>query len=251
MSGEGPQTSGYAIAAVERALALIETMARLGPASLAQIAAATGTTKTATFRLLRTLEAHGYAVQFGARGQWRLAAGWSAIGRAAEQQGATITAAQPAMAALASATGETVYLRGRDGGESEVLAIERVAGRSARTHATLGERRGLHAGPGLMLLAHAPPRLATVVSGDRGVELARIRDRGWLVNSEATPGGAVWLTVPVADRIGGVVLALSVAGPASRMAPPRPTELLTGLLGAANGITTALGGLASPTDGDG
>ncbi len=241
MSGEGRQTSGYAIAAVERALALIETMARLGPASLAQIAAATGSTKTVTFRLLRTLEAHGYAVQFGARGHWRLAAGWSAIGRAVEQQGATISAAQPAMAALAAATGETVYLRGRDGGESEVLAVERPAGRSTRTHAALSERRGLHAGPGLLLLAHAPARLAAAVSGDRSVELARIRERGWLVNSDTTPGGAVWLTVPVVDRIGGVVLALSVAGPASRMAPPRPTELLTGLLEAATAITRALG----------
>ncbi len=244
MSGEGPKSGSYAIAAVERALALIETMARLGPASLAQIAAATGSTKTVAFRLLRTLEAHGYAVQVGTRGQWRLAAGWSAIGRAAELQGAAITAARPAMAALATAAGETVYLRGRDGGESEVLAIERVAGRSARTHAALGERRGLHAGPGLLLLAHAPARLAAAVSGDRGVELARIRDRGWLVNSDTTPGGAVWLTVPVADRIGGIVLALSVAGPASRMVPPRPTELLTGLLDAAQAITTALGGAA-------
>ncbi len=238
MSGEEPPASSYAIAAVERALTLIETMARLGPASLAQLAQATGSTKTVIFRLLRTLEAHGYAIQFGARGQWRLAAGWSAIGRAVEQQGASIAAAQPAMAALAAALAETVYLRGRDGGESEVIAIERAPGR-ARTHAALGERRGLHAGPGLLLLAHAPPRLAAAVSGERSAELARIRDRGWLVNTDLAPGGAVWLTVPVADRIGGVTLALSVAGPASRMTPPRPTELLAGLMDAARAITAA------------
>lgn len=228
----------YGIAAVERALEMIETMARLGPAPLAQIASAMGSTKTAAFRLLRTLEARGYAVQTGSRGLWRLSAAWSAIGAAVEAQGATVLAAQPHMAALAAATLETTYLRLRDGSESEVVAIERPRP-PGRGYATLGERRGLHAGPGLLLLAYAPTR--RTITGDRAAELARIRERGWLVNTDKAVGDAVWLTVPVADRLGAISLALSVAAAASRMAPPRPAELLTHMLAAARDIMGALG----------
>ena len=228
--GAGPPHR-YGIDAVERALELVDTMARLGPATLAQIANAMGSTKTAAFRLLRTLEAKGYAVQTGSRGLWRLSAAWSAVGRAVDSQGAVLVAAQPHMAALTASLRETTYLRLRDGSESEVIAIERPRP-PGRTYANLGERRGLHAGPGLLLLAHAPGRL-TASLGDRIAELARIRERGWLVNTDTAVGDAVWLTVPVADRLGAIALALSVASPASRMAPPRPAELLTSMVAAA------------------
>src|SRR6202453_1673615 len=49
----------YNIAAVDRTLDLLEALSRLGPASLAAIAENAGCTRTAAFRLLRTLQGRG------------------------------------------------------------------------------------------------------------------------------------------------------------------------------------------------
>ncbi|WP_158322864.1 helix-turn-helix domain-containing protein, partial [Acidisphaera rubrifaciens] len=69
----------YNIAAVDRALDLLEALARIGPASLAAVAEEAGCTRTAGFRLLRTLQARGFAIQDRARGLWRLGARWSML----------------------------------------------------------------------------------------------------------------------------------------------------------------------------
>src|SRR5208282_5519199 len=62
----------YNIAAVDRALDLLEALARIGPATLAALAEDAGMTRTAGFRLLRTMQARGFAIQDRARGLWRL-----------------------------------------------------------------------------------------------------------------------------------------------------------------------------------
>src|SRR5580692_10392744 len=64
----------YNIAAVDRTLDLLEALSRLGPASLAALAESAGCTRTAAFRLLRTLQGRGFTIQDEARGLWRLGA---------------------------------------------------------------------------------------------------------------------------------------------------------------------------------
>src|ERR1700744_5067256 len=113
----------YNIAAVDRTLDLLEPLSRLGPASLAALAESAGCTRTAAFRLLRTLQGRGFTIQDEARGLWRLGARWGALGRAASEQGALAATAMPILAALGKATGENVYLRVRDGMESDTVAI--------------------------------------------------------------------------------------------------------------------------------
>src|SRR5947209_8357342 len=113
----------YNIAAVDRTLDLLEALSRLGPASLAALAESAGCTRTAAFRLLRTLQARGFTIQDEARGLWRLGARWNALSRAASEQGALAATAMPFLASLGKATGENVYLRVRDGMESETVAI--------------------------------------------------------------------------------------------------------------------------------
>ena len=58
----------YSIAAVGRALDLLEALSRIGPAPLAALASQARCTRTAGFRLLRTLEARGFAIQEWALG---------------------------------------------------------------------------------------------------------------------------------------------------------------------------------------
>ena len=98
----------YSIAAVDRTLDLLESLSRIGPASLAALAEDAGCTRTAAFRLLRTLQGRGFTIQDEARGLWRLGARWNALSRAASEQGALAATAMPFLAALGKATGENV-----------------------------------------------------------------------------------------------------------------------------------------------
>lgn len=248
-------TRDYSIAAVGRALDLLEALSRIGPAPLATLASAARCTRTAGFRLLRTLEARGFAIQDEARGMWRLGARWSVLGRAAAEQGALAATAMPILTALGKASGENAYLRVRDGLESETVAIFQ-ADPGLRLYSEVGKRQPLHAGSGRLLLAHAPEAVQTQVLAQRlprftpatrtdsawiAADLQRIRTRGYLVTSDEVVPGAVSIAAPVRDAAGQVVAVLFVSAPSIRMRPPRPRSLLPQVQDAAARLSTALG----------
>ncbi len=266
-SGNGSSESttparDYSIAAVGRALDLLEALARIGPAPLAALAERARCTRTAGFRLLRTLEARGFAIQDEARGMWRLGARWGVLGRAAAEQGALEATAMPFLAALGKTCGENVYLRTRDGLESETIAIYQ-ADPGLRLYSEVGKRQPLHAGSGRMLLAHAPEAVQTQVLAQRlprftpatrtdaawiAADLQRIRTRGYLLTADEVVAGAATVAAPVRDASGLVVAVLSVSAPTMRMRPPRPRALLPMVLDAATRLSRALGSpVSDPT----
>lgn len=252
--GEGPARD-YSIAAVDRALDLLEALARTGPAPLATLADEAGCTRTAGFRLLRTLQARGFAIQDEARGLWRLGARWSVLGRAAAEQGALAATAMPFLASLGKASNENVYLRIRDGMESETVAIYQTD-TSLRIYTEVGKRLSLHAGSSRLLLAYAPEAVQTQVLAQRlprftpatrtdptwiAADLHRIRTRGYLVTADEVVAGAVSVAAPVRDASGQVIAALSVSAPSMRMRPPRPRALVTIVSDIADQLSRALG----------
>ncbi|MBN8929128.1 MAG: hypothetical protein BGO51_08415 [Rhodospirillales bacterium 69-11] len=248
----------YNIAAVGRALDLLEALARVGPAPLASLADAAGCTRTAGFRLLRTLQARGFAIQDEARGVWRLGARWSVLGRAAAEQGALAATAMPFLVELGKATGENVYLRVRDGMQSETVAIYQTDP-ALRLYTEVGKRGPLHAGSSRLLLAHAPEAVQTQVLAQRlprftpatrtdpawiAADLHRIRTRGYLITSDEVIPGSVSIAAPVRDTSGQVVATLFVGAPSMRMRPPRPRALVTQVLDVANRLSQTLGAAA-------
>ena len=254
-------TRDYSIAAVDRALDLLEALARIGPAPLAMLATSAGCTRTAGFRLLRTLQARGFAIQDEARGLWRLGARWSVLGRAAAEQGALAATAMPFLVDLGKASNENVYLRIRDGMESETIAIYQTDP-SLRVYTEVGKRLPLHAGSSRLLLAHAPESVQTQILAQKlprftpatrtdsawiAADLQRIRTRGYLITADEIVAGAVSVATPVRDATGQVVAALSVSAPSMRMRPPRPRALVAIVTDAAAKLSQALG--ASSQDG--
>jgi DNA-binding IclR family transcriptional regulator len=250
----------YSIAAVDRALDLLEALARVGPAPLASLADAAGCTRTAGFRLLRTLQTRGFTIQDEARGVWRLGARWSALGRAAQSQGALAATATPHLAELAKLAGENTYLRVRDGQQSEMIALFQ-ADPMLRVYAEIGKRLPLHAGPSRLLLAYAPEAVQTQVLAQRlprftpatrtdpawiAADLQRIRARGYLVTSDEVAPGAVSVAAPVRDASGQVVAVLFMTAASLRMRPPRPRSLVPLTLDAAMKLSRALGGPIEP-----
>jgi len=252
------QARDYSIAAVDRALDLLEALARVGPAPLAVLAETAGCTRTAGFRLLRTLQARGFAIQDDARGLWRLGARWGVLGRAAAEQGALAATAMPILANLGKATGENTYLRIRDGMESETVAIFQTDP-ALRLYTEVGKRGPLHAGSSRLLLAHAPEAVQTQVLAQRlprftpatrtdaawiAADLQRIRTRGYLITADEVVAGAVGVAAPVRDASGQVVAILHLSAPSMRMRPPRPRALVPAVIEAAVKLSQALG--ASP-----
>ncbi len=120
----GTPARDYSIAAVGRALDLLEALSRIGPAPLAALA--------------KPGPMHSYSGVSACCARWRHAASPSrmrragcggsepagaSLGRAAVEQGALAATAMPVLAALGKTCGENVYLRVRDGLESETIAI--------------------------------------------------------------------------------------------------------------------------------
>ena len=169
---------------------------------------------------------------------WRLGARWGVLGRAAVEQGALEATAMPFLAALGKTCGENVYLRVRDGLESETIAIYQ-ADPGLRMYSEVGKRQPLHAGSSRMLLAHAPEAVQTQVLAQRlprftpatrtdaawiAADLQRIRTRGYLLTTDEVVAGAATVACPVRDASGQVVAVLSVSAPTMRMRPPRPAR---------------------------
>ena len=260
-SPEGDAGRPYNIAAVDRALDLLEALARIGPASLAAVAEEAGCTRTAGFRLLRTLQARGFAIQDRARGLWRLGARWAMLSRAADVQGALAATAGPVLAALAESTAENAYFIVRAGLEGEVVALHR-ADPNLRLYFEPARGFALHAGPGRLLLAYAPEtvqaqvlsrKLARFTPATRvepawiAADMQRIRGRDWLITSEEMFLGSMSVSAPVRDGSGEVIGAVMVASPALRMRPPRPRALVPQVQQAAIDLSAALG---APGGGD-
>ena len=252
---------------INRALDLLETLARTGPMPLPALAEAAGFGKTAAADLLTTLQTRHFVIQDEANGVWRLGARWSVMGQAASGQGALAAAAMPFLVALGAAAGENVYLRVRQGMEVATIAVHQTDP-ALRVYTDVGTKMPLHAGTGRLLLAHAPESVQTQVLTQRlqrftpstridpkwiAADLHRIRQRGFLITDSEVIPGTVTVCAPVRDASGQVIAALLIGAPSLRMRPPRPRALMPAVVDAAQKLSHALGAVsarpASPVNG--
>ena len=244
--------------AVNRALSLLETLARTGPVPLAVLADAAGCGKTAALQLLTTMQGRNFVIQNESHSLWQLGARWAVLGSAASEQGALAATAMPFLAALGNATGENVYLRVREGMECETVAIYQTDP-GLRVYTEVGKKMPLHAGSGRLLLAHAPEAVQTQVLAQRlqrytpstridpswiAADLHRIRQRGFLITDSEVVAGTVSVCAAVRDASGQVVAAILIGAPSLRMRPPRPRALMPAVVEAARKLSHALGSIS-------
>ena len=249
--------SRYTVAVVDRALRLLQAVARHPGQRMTGIAIETGTTNARTFRLLATLEQAGF-VRTNGEGQYRLGVQALVLREFARQQLDLPAIAQPHLEMLAERTGETVLVRVIDGLAS--VCVAKVDSRHEfRVHPDFGVRRPLHVGSGKLLLAFAESALVerviaaglqrftpntTVTPSGLRAQLARIREQGYGISRGERIAGAFAIGVPIRDERGAVVASLSIAGPAVRLSDKIDTHL--GMLHkAAQKISEGLGGAAA------
>src|SRR5215218_8640217 len=132
------------VQSVDRAITILELLAREGESSVTEIAGGLGVHKSTAFRLLATLETHRLVEQINDRGRYRLGVGNLRLAGATTARLDVVSEARPVTRQLAGDTGETVNLTVRS--EESALYLDQVAGSSAlQSHNWVGQRIPLHA----------------------------------------------------------------------------------------------------------
>src|SRR5687768_17793967 len=142
--GPAPAITGQGVQSVDRALGILEVLARVGEAGVTEIAAELGVHKSTAFRLVATLEAHRLVEQTVDRGRYRLGMGILRLAGATTARLDLVQEARPIARQLAADTGETVNIAVL--AESSALYLDQVAGSSAlQPHNWVGQHIPLHA----------------------------------------------------------------------------------------------------------
>jgi len=250
--GAGPVQS------VDRAVAILEILARDGEAGVTEVARELDVHKSTASRLLAALDRRELVAQDTARGKFRLGVGLVRLAGAVSQKLDLVQESRPVCRALAQEVGETVnlaILSGRD-----ALYLDQVAGPAALSpHNWAGQRIPLHAtSDGKVLLAYlpeaeltaclAPPlarftdRTITAVA-ELGDLLAEVRRRGFATAVEELEAGLTAIAAPVRNAEGNVIASISASGPSFRIPADRIPVLAVAVRRAAAEVSRRLGWL--------
>jgi DNA-binding IclR family transcriptional regulator len=245
-----------AVQSVDRALLVLEILAKAGQAGVTQIAAELDVHKSTASRLIAVLESRGYVEQVSGRGKYRLGFAIARLARAASGHLDLSRLSQDVCDGLTDALGETTNVAILD--QDRIVNVVEAIGPGEITLRTwVGQNCPAHAtSSGKVLLAGLDPadvgaRLAdplpsftpnTVVRlADLMAELATVRERGWAVVTEELEVGLNAVAAPVRDADGQVVAALSVSGPAYRLGEDRLDEVAKQTTAAAEAVSRRLG----------
>jgi DNA-binding IclR family transcriptional regulator len=244
------------VQSVDRAVAILEILARDGEAGVTEVARELGVHKSTASRLLAALDRRELVAQDTSRGKFRLGVGLLRLAGAAGRGLDLVQESRPVCRALTQEVGETVnlaILSGRD-----ALYLDQVAGPAALSpHNWAGQRIPLHAtSDGKVLLAYLPetelaeclaPPLARFTSrtvtaaADFGRLLAEVRRQGYATAVEELEAGLTAVAAPVRNAEGTVVASISASGPSFRIPPDRIPALAGAVRRAAAEVSRRLG----------
>jgi IclR family acetate operon transcriptional repressor len=244
------------VQSVDRAVSILELIARRGEAGVTEIAAELKVHKSTAFRLAAALELRGLLDQAGERGKYRLGLGLVRLASAATVRLDLSQQSRLVCERLAAEVSETINLAILDG--DAAVNIDQVLGPSAvTTHNWVGQRTPLHAtSSGKVMLAHLPeaalgerlgtgltrftPRTFTDPVRLRE-QLHSVRADGFAYCVEELETGLNAVAAPVYAHDGQMIAAISASGPSYRMTERRILEVAAAVRAAADAVSTRLG----------
>lgn len=250
-------TPGRPVAAVERALLVLEILADASePLGVNDIARRLEVSPSSASRLLGTLAGHGLVEKVEATGRYRLGVRLLQLGTHVLQRLDVRTVARPILDEVEAATGETATLSLPAAGEG--VTVDHVPSRrSVRSAALVGRPSIAHAtAVGKVVLAFGrgnerelptdltafTPRTIT----DPAVlaaAVAEVRERGWGEADEEREEDLAAIAVPVFDHTGSLVAILGAQGPSDRFDADARRAALPALQTAARELGRLLGAL--------
>lgn len=247
--------NGDVVQSVDRALSILEVLARVGDAGVTDIGVELGVHKSTAFRLLNTLEEHGLVEQSAERGKYCLGMGIIRLAGATTARLDLVQEARPICRQLAVDTGETINLAVLS--EGSALYVDQVAGSSAlQSHNWVGQHIPLHAtSNGKVLLSGLDEETQDAVLGTLASytestitkkarlrsELVQVRERGYAVAVDELEVGLAAVAAPIHNAHGDVIASMSVSGSTFRLPAERLSEVIAQVVEAAHEVSYRLG----------
>ncbi|MCO1659643.1 IclR family transcriptional regulator [Pseudonocardia humida] len=253
-SGPGSRDGG--VQSVDRAISVLEILARRGEVGVSDVAAEIDVHKSTAFRLLGALEGRGLVEQTGERGKYRLGFGLIPLAGAVSDRLDITRQGREVCRRLADEFGETINLAILQ--EHYAVNVDQALGPSTvATRNWVGRLTPLHCtSSGKVLLANlAPAHRAKVLTAsgtapvtphtlsaeDLERDLEQVRLRGYAIACEEYELGLNAAAAPVLDGSGRVVAALSLSGPSYRLGPELLLERIDALVAGAGEISRRMG----------
>lgn len=225
---------------LDKALSLLPLVARAGTCSLTQVAGELALPLSTIHRLAQDLTRHGYLIRLG-RGRYRLGPALLSLSAGLRLEDMLVDVARPLVQDLARDCRACVHLGSFDG-DMVTYLLKRGFGREKIFSAEGMQLEAYCSGIGKVLLAYLPEAdRARYLAGGPFValtprtitdparldeELTRIRTQGWALDDEEILTGLRCAAVPVRDRTGTVIAALSVSARLTAMPMQRVADLL-------------------------
>ena len=232
MSNSSGADSPVLVQSVDRAVTVLEILARQGEAGVTEIAVELGVHKSTASRLVGALEQRGLVDQLGERGRYRLGVGMIRLAGAAAARADLPRAAGQVCVRLADELGETVNVAVLHDGQA--VNISQALGAAAvSSYNWVGRRTAAHAtSSGKVLLAFAPAAVRqAVLAGPLTAftahtltepdtlerALSEVERVGWGATTEELEIGLHAVAAPIRGADDRVVAAISASGPTYRL----------------------------------
>jgi DNA-binding IclR family transcriptional regulator len=239
------------VQSVDRAVTVLEILAREGEAGVTDLAAELGVHKSTAFRLVAALENRGLVAQNADRGKYRLGVGILRLAGATTKRLDLVQESRAVCEELAREVGETINIAVLADGAA--FYLDQVAGPSAlQTRNWVGQRLAPHAtSNGKVLLAYrdgvpagALERFTEHTIVDRRklrAELDKVRERGYASTVDELEIGLTAIAAPVRNLEGDVIAAVSASGPGFRLTRKRIPQVAAAVRRCADEISRRLG----------
>lgn len=249
--------SSGGVQSVDRAITILEILARRGEAGVSEVALELDVHKSTAFRLLGALETRHLVEQAEDRGKYRLSFGIVRLAGGVAGRMDLTQQGRPVCRRLAEELGETVNIAVVR--SHFAVNLDQVRGPAAvTTQNWVGQLTPLHAtSSGKILLAHLEEKQRKQLLKAAGLEqytphtitsqkkldeqLTEAHDRGYAITLEEYEIGLNAMAAPIRSYEGEVVAAVSASGPAYRLSEDRMHETSPILIAAARDISHRLG----------
>lgn len=230
----------YAASSVDNALRTLVYLRGHQQARVTDISDHLGVARSTAHRLLTTLRGHGFVEQEPGSRRYRLGPVLLGLTRGAVDEQTLVQVAHPHLARLRDTACETTNLLVLDGPDSRFadgvegphpLRVGTRTGDRVPAYATAGGKALLselapEAARTRYRRGLAPLTDATLPDLDAlADDLVLCRSRGYALNIDESVTGVHGVGVPVRDRFGTCVAAVTVSAPSTRLDPARAAEL--------------------------
>ncbi|WP_206439831.1 IclR family transcriptional regulator [Streptomyces scabichelini] len=231
MTSNGSRPRDHSVQSVDRAVSILQVLAKRGPSGVTEIADELAIHKSTVFRLLATLESRGMVEQDTERGRYRIGYTMVELAGGASKVNDLAVLSHPVCQELAATVGDTVNVAIRDG--DDVISIDQAIGSSIMSIDWVGRRSPMHAtSAGKLFMAHMTPEEIEEIFAERpkqytphtivdptrlAAELEAVRERGYATTSEEHEIGLAAIAAPIHSLNGQVIAAVTLSGPTFRI----------------------------------